>query len=70
MVLRHGVACDGHLGDHSDGTDISALARSNSEEFAVAGDDSFHVNHYTWPALKAREDGEAVSGPLQPRPWH
>lgn len=37
---------------YSDGTDINALCRSQSELYCVAGDDSFQVNFYTWPALK------------------
>ena len=37
-------------GPYSDGTDINALCRSQSELYCVAGDDSFQVNFYTWPA--------------------
>ena len=37
---------------YSDGTDVNALYRSNSEKYCVCGDDSFQINLFTWPALK------------------
>ena len=37
---------------YSDGTDVNALYRANSQKYCVCGDDSFQVNLFTWPALK------------------
>ena len=48
--------------DYSDGTDINALARSNSEKFAVAGTIHFTSTITPGPSKRLVEDSEAVSG--------
>ena len=48
---------------YSDGTDVNALYRSNSEKYCVCGDDSFQINLFTWPALKgAYENSKQYKG--------